>query len=128
MGRRKCIFCRPDYTEFQLHQLHYTNVDLLHKFINERGMIFSRTVTHTCTKHQNRLEKEIKRARILGLLSPLSNWRVPSHFLVSKMTKRPAGVIPPKHPLAYGLEDETSVPDPRFMPRDDIILRTTPLE
>jgi len=132
MGERKCIFCRADPTAVQINQLHYTNVDLLHKFINERGMILNRKVTQICRKHQKVVEQNIKMARILGLLSPISNWKIPSYFRVSKMVKRPDGVIPPRHPLAIVQQDELeevmSVPDPRFMPKDDALLNNVGAE
>lgn len=58
----KCPFCqgksRPDYKE----------VEILKKFITERGKIIGRDYGGTCASHQRQLTKEIKRARHLALL------------------------------------------------------------
>lgn len=48
--------------------LTYRNAEFLSQFLTEKGMIKSRKLTNLCAKHQRRLAKEIKRARILGLL------------------------------------------------------------
>lgn len=58
----RCFFCEgntmPDYKE----------VDILKKFITERGKISGREYTGICAKHQRRLTKQIKQARFLALL------------------------------------------------------------
>ena len=46
----------------------YKDVDLLKRFISEKGKILPRRVTGTCAKHQRALTVAIKRARIMGLL------------------------------------------------------------
>lgn len=63
--RRKkvCYFCanhidHPDYKD----------VELLKRFISEKGKILPRRVTGTCAKHQRALTTAIKRARVMGLL------------------------------------------------------------
>ena len=61
--RKVCFFCanpidHPDYKD----------VDLLKRFISEKGKILPRRVTGTCAKHQRALTVAIKRARIMGLL------------------------------------------------------------
>lgn len=48
--------------------LTYRNPEVLAQFLTEKGMIKSRKLTNFCTKHQRRLTREIKRARILALL------------------------------------------------------------
>ncbi len=57
-----CRFCatgtEPDYK----------NVTVLKNFISERYKILPRRVTKLCAKHQRRVAREIKRARILALL------------------------------------------------------------
>lgn len=57
-------------------KLEFTNLSLLHRFINLRGMIYPRRVTGNCLKHQRKLATAIKRARFIGLLSHTSNWSV----------------------------------------------------
>ena len=63
--RRKkvCYFCanHVDYID-------YKDVDLLKRYISEKGKILPRRVTGTCAKHQRTLTVAIKRARIMGLL------------------------------------------------------------
>ena len=63
--RRKkvCYFCANhiDYSD-------YKDVELLKRYISEKGKILPRRVTGTCAKHQRTLTVAIKRARIMGLL------------------------------------------------------------
>ena len=63
--RRKkvCYFCvnHIDYID-------YKDVELLKRYISEKGKILPRRVTGTCAKHQRTLTVAIKRARIMGLL------------------------------------------------------------
>jgi small subunit ribosomal protein S18 len=79
-----CIFCTPDPSQGDelggIKRIHYTNVEVLHRFITERGMITNRRQNHNCAKHQRQLRKAIKQARSIGLLNPVSNWRVPYDF------------------------------------------------
>ena len=49
-------------------RIDYKEVDLLKKFISERGKILPRRVTGTSAKWQRKLTVAIKRARIMGLL------------------------------------------------------------
>jgi small subunit ribosomal protein S18 len=60
--RRNCFFCtekkEPDYKD----------VETLRTFLSERAKILAATRTGTCTRHQKRLSKSIKRARFLALL------------------------------------------------------------
>lgn len=49
-------------------KINYKDVDILRKYINERGKILPRRVTGACAKHQRFIAAEIKKARIIGLL------------------------------------------------------------
>ena len=61
--RKSCRFC------FQKDlRIDYKQVELLERFITERGKILPRRITGTCSKHQRALANAIKRARILALL------------------------------------------------------------
>ena len=62
--RRKVDFIAANHIEY----IDYKNVDLLKRFISERGKILPRRVTGTSAKNQRRLTVAIKRARIMGLL------------------------------------------------------------
>lgn len=62
--RRKVDFIAANNIEY----IDYKDVDLLKRFISERGKILPRRVTGTSAKNQRRLTVAIKRARIMGLL------------------------------------------------------------
>ncbi|MBS4949255.1 MAG: 30S ribosomal protein S18 [Granulicatella adiacens] len=63
--RRKkvCYFCAN-----HIDYIDYKEVELLKRYISEKGKILPRRVTGTCAKHQRTLTVAIKRARIMGLL------------------------------------------------------------
>ena len=65
MRRRKkvCYFTKNN-VEF----IDYIDVELLKKFISERGKILPRRVTGTSAKYQRMLTTAIKRARHMALL------------------------------------------------------------
>nr|AHZ58084.1 ribosomal protein S18 [Tmesipteris elongata] len=46
----------------------YKNIDLLRRFVSERGKILSRRMTKLTSKQQRSITVAIKRARILALL------------------------------------------------------------
>jgi small subunit ribosomal protein S18 len=48
--------------------INYKDVDLLRKFVTERGKILPRRITGLTAKQQRDLTKAIKQARILALL------------------------------------------------------------
>ena len=64
-SRRKkvCYFCAN-----HIDYIDYKDVELLKRYISEKGKILPRRVTGTCAKHQRTLTVAIKRARIMGLL------------------------------------------------------------
>jgi small subunit ribosomal protein S18 len=59
---RNCPFCKtntePDYKE----------IDVLAKYMNDRGRILGKDRTGVCAKHQRRISVAIKRARHLALM------------------------------------------------------------
>ncbi len=61
--RKFCRFCQRN-----VKYIDYKNVEVLKKYILERGKISPRRITGTCSFHQRRLSTAIKRARILALL------------------------------------------------------------
>jgi small subunit ribosomal protein S18 len=56
----------------KIDYIDYKDVDLLKKFISERGKILPRRVTGTSSKYQRQLTRAIKRARQMALL-PYTN-------------------------------------------------------
>ena len=46
----------------------YKNVDLLRKFVTEKGKIIPRRLSGTCAKHQRILTRAIKQARTIAFL------------------------------------------------------------
>lgn len=62
--RRKVDFFAVNHIDY----IDYKDVDLLKRFISDRGKILPRRVTGTYAKNQRKLTKAIKRARVMGLL------------------------------------------------------------
>lgn len=60
--RRRVSPIKPD------EPIDYKDVDLLRKFITERGKILPRRITGLTAKQQRALTTAIKRARIIALL------------------------------------------------------------
>ncbi len=63
--QRVCRFCTKN------EEIDYKNVQLLSKYINDRGKIMPRKVTGLCQKHQKELARAIKTARQMALLAPV---------------------------------------------------------
>ena len=68
-GKRKkvCYFTANGITTID-----YKDVDLLKKFVSERGKILPRRVTGTSAKYQRKLTIAIKRSRTMALLPYVS--------------------------------------------------------
>ncbi|CAH0344904.1 30S ribosomal protein S18 [Bacillus sp. CECT 9360] len=65
--RKVCYFTANGITKID-----YKDVDLLKKFISERGKILPRRVTGTSAKYQRKLTVAIKRSRTMALLPYVS--------------------------------------------------------
>lgn len=63
--RKVCKFCADKTLTASLD---YKRVDILERFITNRGKILPRRITGTCAKHQRQLVREIKKARSISLL------------------------------------------------------------
>ena len=61
--RKYCQFCKED-----VDYIDYKDVQLLRKYMTDRGKIKPRRVTGACTQHQRDLAVAIKRAREMALL------------------------------------------------------------
>lgn len=65
-GRKRRKVCY--FTSNNITHIDYKDVDLLKKFISERGKILPRRVTGTSAKYQRKLTCAIKVSRIMALL------------------------------------------------------------
>ncbi|MFQ6083600.1 MAG: 30S ribosomal protein S18 [Candidatus Aminicenantia bacterium] len=61
--KKFCRFCREN-----IRYIDYKDVELLKRFVPDRGKLLPRRVTGTCAFHQRRLAVAVKRARILAFL------------------------------------------------------------
>ena len=61
--KKYCKFCHE-----KIEYIDYKDVELLRRFVPERGKILPRRMTGNCAFHQRRLAVAIKRARIMALL------------------------------------------------------------
>ncbi|MFZ5559423.1 MAG: 30S ribosomal protein S18 [Patescibacteria group bacterium] len=60
---RDCYFCKRNIKEID-----YKDTETLSNFLDPLAKIKSRRQSGACAKHQRKLAKAIKKARILGLL------------------------------------------------------------
>jgi len=60
---KHCYFCVNN-----INEIDYKDVNLLRRFISNYEKILPRRKKGTCIKHQRKLAKAIKRARIMALL------------------------------------------------------------
>lgn len=60
--KRPCLFCIEGKDPY------FGQIEVLERFLTERGKIIARKRTGVCSKHQKRLSKAIKQARFLALL------------------------------------------------------------
>ncbi len=63
-GRRKVCY----FTQNHIEHIDFKDVDLLRKFVTDRGKILPRRATGTSAKYQRKLAIAIKRARHMALL------------------------------------------------------------
>ena len=65
MRRRKkvCVFCADKNKDID-----YKDVNMLKRYISERGKILPRRITGNCAKHQRALTVSIKRSRHVALM------------------------------------------------------------
>ncbi|MGH2682293.1 MAG: 30S ribosomal protein S18 [Actinomycetota bacterium] len=61
--RKVCVFCRD-----RADHVDYKDVQLLRRFISDRGKIRARRVTGTCSQHQRDVAMAVKNAREMALL------------------------------------------------------------
>ncbi|MEA3296253.1 MAG: 30S ribosomal protein S18 [candidate division Zixibacteria bacterium] len=65
MRRKKiCRFC-----ENKIEHIDYKDDRFLRRFVNERGKIIPRRISGNCARHQRKLTRAIKRARVLAIMA-----------------------------------------------------------
>jgi small subunit ribosomal protein S18 len=63
MRKRVCRFCRD-----KVKDIDYKDLDILQRFITEKGRILTSRISGNCAKHQRKMAESIKRARFIALL------------------------------------------------------------
>lgn len=58
-----CYFCKNN-----INEIDYKDIELLKNYISSFKKILPRKYTKLCAKHQRKIAKAIKRARIMGLI------------------------------------------------------------
>jgi len=61
--RKVCYFCTNPGVAID-----YKDVDLMRKFISDRGKIMPRRRTGSCPKHQREIARQIKKSREIALI------------------------------------------------------------
>ena len=61
--RRNCHFCKED-----IEDVDYKNINILRRFVSDKGKMRSRRITGACRRHQNQVASAVKRAREMALL------------------------------------------------------------
>ena len=61
--KKDCHLC--SYKNFVLD---YKNIDIMKKFVNDKGKILPRRTTGSCSKHQRDITVAVKRARAIAIL------------------------------------------------------------
>ena len=61
--RKFCRFCQRN-----IRTIDYKSVDILRKYIPDRGKISPRRITGNCAFHQRKLAEAVKLARLMALL------------------------------------------------------------
>ena len=63
----------PNYNYYSsIKDINYKDVEILKKYINDKGKILPRRVTGACAKHQRYIAEQIRKARAIALL-PFTN-------------------------------------------------------
>ena len=60
---KRCRFC-----EDAIVYVDFLNIELLRRFVTEKGRIIPRRITGSCTNHQKMLSAAIKRSRNIAML------------------------------------------------------------
>ena len=67
--RKVCHFCANHQGDAHESEIDYKDVELLKKYVSERGKILPRRISGTCARHQRKVTIAVKRARYMALLA-----------------------------------------------------------
>ena len=70
-GQQRRVYFRKKVCKLcvrKVKHVDYKDIDMLRRFVTDRGKILPRRITGTCAKHQRVLAAAIKRARFVALL------------------------------------------------------------
>ena len=70
MKKKACVFCREE-----VDHIDYKDLNLLRKYISDRGKIRARRDTGNCTQHQRDIATAVKNAREMAMLPYTSTAR-----------------------------------------------------
>jgi small subunit ribosomal protein S18 len=70
LKKKACPFCKEE-----AKSVDYKDINLLRKYISDRGKIRARRVTGCCTRHQRDIAMAVKNAREVALLPYTSSAR-----------------------------------------------------
>ncbi|MEK7086944.1 MAG: 30S ribosomal protein S18 [Patescibacteria group bacterium] len=60
---KQCFFCSQN-----LKEIDYQDINLLGRFVSSQAKIIDPKHTGVCAKHQRKIARAVKRARVMGLL------------------------------------------------------------
>jgi small subunit ribosomal protein S18 len=63
--KKVCKYCTRQIDE---KMIDYKNIDMLKRYVMPSGKILPRRISGNCAKHQRKIVREIKKARIIALL------------------------------------------------------------
>ncbi|MEA3489441.1 MAG: 30S ribosomal protein S18 [Candidatus Omnitrophota bacterium] len=61
--KKPCRLCRD-----KVESIDYKDIDLLSKFVSDRGKIITSRITGNCAKHQRMVANSVKKARLAAML------------------------------------------------------------
>ena len=73
--KKACTFCKAESKTGEKRYIDYKDINLLRKYVSDRGKIRARRVTGNCTRHQRDIATAVKNAREMALMPYTSTAR-----------------------------------------------------
>jgi small subunit ribosomal protein S18 len=107
-GKKKvCLFCQE-----RIHWVDYKDVNLLRRYMSDRGKIRARRVSGNCAHHQREVATAIKTARELALLpytqravSERGPGRRGGRDMMASAALRPTDIVPSEEGVPVDLDE-----------------------